>query len=132
MEIQPCSPSEDSPIDVQSFERFLVVRKKLLAGESSSTEAAPWKKPVEEIEAKREHKAISDLNSADALVSRGTLLDMVLGMAIDAYKYDPNAERNTATGEKSGSIKAALERGGRYLGRRHYPQSASRSKNKPP
>lgn len=40
---------------------------------------------------------------------RETLLKLVLGMAINAYGYDPAAERNTATGEKAGSIAVALQ-----------------------
>lgn len=38
-----------------------------------------------------------------------TLLKLVIGMAMDAYQYDPNAIRNPATGENKGSIKTALE-----------------------
>jgi hypothetical protein len=65
----------------------------LLAGESCSTEAAPPKKPAEELAAEREHNATSD-PAEDGLVSRGKLVDMIWGMAIDAYKYDPDAGRN--------------------------------------
>lgn len=40
-----------------------------------------------------------------------SLLKIVLGMAIDAYGYDPSPSvKNKATGRKSGSIHAALER----------------------
>jgi hypothetical protein len=39
-----------------------------------------------------------------------TLLKIVLGMAIDAYGYDPQAQKNKATGGNSGSISAALSR----------------------
>ena len=38
-----------------------------------------------------------------------SLLKLVLGMAIDAYRYNPNAKRNTATGENKGSIHYALK-----------------------
>jgi len=38
-----------------------------------------------------------------------SMLKMLLGMAIDAYGYDPKADRNTATGENRGSIKAYLQ-----------------------
>ncbi|MDX8127740.1 hypothetical protein ACH5Y9_10675 [Methylomonas sp. BW4-1] len=38
-----------------------------------------------------------------------SLLKIILGMAIDAYKYDPDAQKNKATGGNSGSIAAALE-----------------------
>lgn len=41
---------------------------------------------------------------------RKTLLRILLGIAIDSYNYDPNASRNTATGENKGSISAALQR----------------------
>jgi hypothetical protein len=43
---------------------------------------------------------------------RDSLLKLVLGMAIDGYRYDPNNTRNTATGGKKGSIQAALSRCG--------------------
>lgn len=39
-----------------------------------------------------------------------TLLQMVLGMAIDAYGYNPDAIKNKATGGNTGSIHAALSR----------------------
>jgi len=37
-----------------------------------------------------------------------SLLKIVLGMAIDAYQYDPDKTKNAATGSNSGSIHAAL------------------------
>lgn len=40
---------------------------------------------------------------------RSTMLRLIIGMAIDAYKYVPGKPRNSATGNKNGSIKAALE-----------------------
>ena len=40
---------------------------------------------------------------------RNTMLKLIIGMAMDAYKYDPNAKRNTATGEKKDGIRAKLE-----------------------
>ena len=43
---------------------------------------------------------------------RNTLLKLVLGMAIDCYKYDPEKLRNEATGGNKGSIQAALTRCG--------------------
>lgn len=39
-----------------------------------------------------------------------SLLKIVLGMAIDAYKYDPDAQKNKATGANYGSIAASLEK----------------------
>lgn len=39
---------------------------------------------------------------------RNTLLRLVIGMAIDAYGYDPNKSRNSATGDKNG-ISAKLQ-----------------------
>jgi hypothetical protein len=46
---------------------------------------------------------------------RQTMLKLIIGMAIDAYKYDPDAKRNPATGNNKCSIKAALERVGLSL-----------------
>jgi hypothetical protein len=42
---------------------------------------------------------------------RQTMLKLIIGMAMNAYGYDPNATRNTATGDKNG-ISAKLERHG--------------------
>ena len=39
---------------------------------------------------------------------RASLLKLILGMAVDAYHYNPTATRNDATGDKRGSISAAL------------------------
>lgn len=44
-----------------------------------------------------------------------SLLKLVLGMAVAAYKYDPLSDRNPATGENRGSIKADFERIGLAL-----------------
>ena len=46
---------------------------------------------------------------------RNSLLKLVLGMAIDAYGYDPYKLKNTSSGGKNGSIQAALSRGGLEL-----------------
>jgi hypothetical protein len=46
---------------------------------------------------------------------RNTMLKLILGMAIDAYKYDPGKTRNTATGNNNGSIKTGLEKLGLSL-----------------
>lgn len=35
---------------------------------------------------------------------------MVLGMAIDAYGYDPESRKNKATGGNNGSIASALDK----------------------
>lgn len=43
---------------------------------------------------------------------RNTMLKLIVGMAIDAYGYDPDSKKNPATGNNNGSIKAALERVG--------------------
>ena len=43
---------------------------------------------------------------------RGKLLAMVLGMAIDAYGYDPANTRNAATGTNHGGIAAGLAKAG--------------------
>lgn len=40
---------------------------------------------------------------------RESMLKIIIGMAVGAYKYDPSKERNSATGEKSGSIFVDLE-----------------------
>ncbi|WP_262967172.1 hypothetical protein [Methylobacter psychrophilus] len=46
---------------------------------------------------------------------RNSLLKLVLGMAIDGYRYDPYKTKNTSTGGKNGSIQAALNRCGLEL-----------------
>ena len=46
---------------------------------------------------------------------RDSLLKMVLGMAMAAYDYKPGANRNTATGEKQGSVSVDLQRMGLTL-----------------
>ncbi|MDP6725377.1 MAG: hypothetical protein QF536_09335 [Arenicellales bacterium] len=43
----------------------------------------------------------------DSVIS--SLLKMVLGMAVNTYKYDPDANRNSATGGNAGSISADLQ-----------------------
>lgn len=43
---------------------------------------------------------------------KATLLKLILGMAMGAYRYDPNDLRSTATGNNNGSIKADLEKFG--------------------
>ncbi len=55
--------------------------------------------------------ALSEVTDDNALSlsERGSLLKMVLGMAIAKYDYDGEASRNTATGSNSGSIAADLE-----------------------
>ena len=40
---------------------------------------------------------------------RPQVLQMLLGMAMDAYNYIPGATKNVATGSKHGSIRAALQ-----------------------
>lgn len=56
-----------------------------------------------EIEATKKDSA--EVNTAQ----RQTMLKLIIGMAIDAYSYNPNSARNNATGENNGSIKAALD-----------------------
>ncbi|MEN9433941.1 MAG: hypothetical protein RLZZ422_1530, partial [Pseudomonadota bacterium] len=41
---------------------------------------------------------------------RNSMLSVILGMAIDKYGYDPEANKNPATGSNKNSIKASLER----------------------
>ncbi|MEN9433919.1 MAG: hypothetical protein RLZZ422_1508 [Pseudomonadota bacterium] len=41
---------------------------------------------------------------------RNSMLLVILGMAIDKYGYDPEANKNPATGSNKNSIKASLER----------------------
>jgi hypothetical protein len=42
---------------------------------------------------------------------RNTMLKLIIGMAIDAYGYDPESTRNSATGDKNGiSAKLALKK----------------------
>lgn len=43
---------------------------------------------------------------------RQSMLKIIIGMAMDAYQYDPESTKNKATGENNGSIKAALDRKG--------------------
>jgi hypothetical protein len=43
---------------------------------------------------------------------RNTMLRLIIGMAMDAYGYNPNSTRNDATGTNNKSIKAGLERKG--------------------
>lgn len=43
---------------------------------------------------------------------RNTMLKLIIGMAIDAYGYDPDNTKNSATGKNNGSIKSSLERVG--------------------
>jgi hypothetical protein len=43
---------------------------------------------------------------------RSKMLAVILGMAMDKYGYDPQKDRNEATGENNGSIKAALDKYG--------------------
>lgn len=40
---------------------------------------------------------------------RNSMLKIIYGIAISKYDYDPNKDRNSATGENSGSIRADLE-----------------------
>lgn len=49
-----------------------------------------------------------------AETERATILKLILGMAIDAYKYnpDPECKKNSATGSNQGSIKFGLEKHG--------------------
>ncbi|MGZ5016683.1 MAG: hypothetical protein ACXV8U_12930 [Methylobacter sp.] len=49
-------------------------------------------------------------NSSISETERQTMLKLIVGMAIDAYGYNPDATKNKATGENRGSIKAALDK----------------------
>ena len=41
---------------------------------------------------------------------RNTMLKLIIGMAMDAYSYNPESSRNSATGDKNGiSAKLALK-----------------------
>ncbi len=53
--------------------------------------------------------AVSRIKEELTTKERGTMLKLILGMAMDAYKYDPEKGRNSATGGKNGGIKAALQ-----------------------
>ncbi|MEQ1637651.1 MAG: hypothetical protein ABL903_13250 [Methylococcales bacterium] len=66
-------------------------------------------RPVEEI-TPTELKEITPTELKET--ERNTMLKLIIGMAIDAYGYDPNNNRNTATGGNKGSIKAGLEKVG--------------------
>lgn len=52
------------------------------------------------------HKQIYPIAQSE----RNTMLKLIIGMAMDAYGYNPDAPKNKATGENNGSIKAALDR----------------------
>lgn len=56
---------------------------------------------------KKKVKNNSDFTFDDAEIN--SMLKMLLGMAIEAYGYDPKKGRNKATGENKGSIKAKLD-----------------------
>lgn len=57
------------------------------------------------------HSSIK-LTASPSTKERESMLKIIIGMAVGAYKYDPNNERNKATGKKSGSIFADLEEAG--------------------
>jgi hypothetical protein len=63
------------------------------------------------IESQARNDTPKDLSETE----RNTMLKMIIGMAIDAYKYDPGKGRNTATGNNNGSIKTGLEKLGLSL-----------------
>ena len=44
--------------------------------------------------------------------TRAIMLRIMFCMAMDSYKYDPDSDTNIATGSKSGSIKAAMQKYG--------------------
>ncbi len=48
-------------------------------------------------------------------IERSTMLKLILGMAISAYNFDPQKDRNTATGCNKGSIKYDLAKLGLRL-----------------
>jgi hypothetical protein len=52
---------------------------------------------------------IDDAPKSLTETERNSMLRLILGMAIHGYGYDPDSGRNTATGSKNRSIKAALE-----------------------
>jgi hypothetical protein len=65
-------------------------------------------------EIERFEQSLSQKNNSQAIEEnlpeseRISLLKMALGMAIDAYDYNPKAKKNIATGNNSGSISNAL------------------------
>jgi hypothetical protein len=60
----------------------------------------------ERINADNESKTNTGLSETE----RNTMLKLIIGMAIDAYSYDPDGKKNPATGNNNGSIKVALEK----------------------
>lgn len=62
----------------------------------------PDKFPIAEIKIMESQDNLSEKE-------RNSLLKMILGMALDAYQYKPENDRNTATGENKGSIYAACQ-----------------------
>lgn len=57
-----------------------------------------------------ESPVVNDVSKDLTETERSTMLKLILSMAIDAYGYDPDKSRNTATGSNNGSIKAALQK----------------------
>lgn len=53
-----------------------------------------------------------DIRCSLSETERNKLLEILLGMAIYAFKYDPKATRNFATGGNKNSIRAALQTSG--------------------
>jgi hypothetical protein len=62
-------------------------------------------KPLKPLKPMKENK---DDHDSLPETERNSLLKLVLGMAISAYKYDPKETRNHATGTSRGSIQYAL------------------------
>ena len=80
-------------IEKQELHRWLI-EKDLSLGSTSSKELPP--KPIVSGE-----KLLTESE-------KNTMLKIIIGMAIDAYGYDPKSNRNQATGEKNG-ISAKLK-----------------------
>jgi hypothetical protein len=88
-----------------------------------------FSRPGEKCEPKTLKTTVTD-------TERGTMLKLILGMAMDGYRYIPNSSYNTATGNGKGSIKAGLQKVGldadektisKYLkeATEHYPAAKS-------
>jgi hypothetical protein len=110
-----CSPIADWQDAYQKqkeqFDLLLIDRDKLAeVAKRLIQERNDLKEKVAQLETA---KAESDNGNEKATLSdseRHSLLKLVLGMAIDSYKYKPGGSRNTATGENKGSIAAALQK----------------------
>jgi len=74
--------------------------------------------------------SVEDDSGDESESTVSSLMKMVLGMAVQKYKYDPEASRNSATGENKGSIVGDLQASGLSLDadtvRKHLKEASNR------